>query len=447
MSFNMYLKMCIWDYLLVCVAGVSLTYVVLDSFYINPSLQYSVLPGVIAVALVTALFLVAFNRRTARIGGVLVGLACVGGIMVAAAFSPSAFMTDTEETYFYFAIVCVLVPLLSFALSRAHAGSVVLFGAGSFICAWMQFFYEFYELTWTLLFVISSLMLVIYKNYQLNARAATSVRKLSFTAGFLVALGAVIASVGVACLVWVCIISPLNPGALEIKLIQEYRALEEVPVVGTSSELMMPNMDLTSDDLSEQERTTDDLVEDEEGRQMPARAVPLQSTQEEQSGSFMGIDIDAITEIFDPKTYDEQTYPWFLLALLIIPIALIAYFVGRRVYRTVRLNRIRKLPLNQQVEQLYLFIVKLFSRIGFAVPEGATLLEFARNNESSMEYFQKEAGVSFVAITEVYVACTYGQKEATQAQVDKFVLFYKSFWKAARKMLGNMKYLVKSFRL
>lgn len=447
MNMGMYLRMSIWDFLLVCIAGVSLTYVMLDSFYINPTLQFSVLPGIIAVVVLAVLFLIAFNGRTARIGGAVFAVCCVIAVVVAIALSPSNFISDSEQTYFYFALVVILVPLLTFGLSRSHVGSVVLFGAGAFICAWMQFFYEFYEIVWTLLFVISALMLVIYKNYQQCARSATSVRKLSFSAGFVVALCAVGAAVGLACIAWFGIIAPLNPEALEIKLITEYRALEEVEVLGTSSEEMMPNMDLTSDQTTKLERSTDDLIEDENGTEMPAREVPVKSSEEQKSGTFMGIDIESVTQVFDPKTYDETIFPWWLLSLLIIPLLIVVYFVARRVYRGVWLRRIQKLPYDEQVSQIFLFLIGKFERIGISVPEGMTLSEFARNNQETMSFFTKLSGVSFVALTDAYVSSVYGKREMTALNAEQFAHFYKSFWKAARKKLGNLRYFVKSFRL
>ena len=447
MSLKLYMRMAIWDLLLACVTGMSLTYVVLDSFYINPAFQYSPLPGVISMVLIVALFLAARNRQTALVGGIIIGIACVGGIFAAIVCSPSAFMADTEETYFYAALVCVLVPLLSFGLTRSHVGCVLYFAIGAFICAWMQFFYEFYEIVWTLLFVICSLMLVVYKNYQQSARRATSVRTLSFSAGAIVALCAAGASVGIACIVWFGIIAPLDPEALEIKLIEEYRALETIEVVGTSDEEMTPNMELASELLTDRTRTTDDLLEDELGTEMPAPEDDPEAGESQSSGMFSGLNIDSVIETFESITDVEETYPWHLLLLILIPLAIIAYFVGRRVYRTVRLRNIQKLSLEEQVQAIYLFIMKKLQHLGFRVPEGSTLREFADNNEESLREFREVSGVSFTQLTALYTTCVYGRQGVAQQGADSMALFYQGFWKAARKKLGNFAYFIKSFAL
>ena len=447
MKLGTYLRLSVWEILLVGVAAVSLTYTLLDSFYIDPALQYSPVPGVLAAVLIVALFLAAWNRRSARIGGVVIALCCIVGLFVSTALSDTSLLTDTEENYFYFALVCVIGPLVTFGLSRMRWGTAVLFGVGSFVCAWMQFFYEFDEFLWTILFIISAAMLIIYKNYQLSARQATSVRRLSFSAGFGVSVLAVALSAGLACAVWFGIIAPLGPEALEIKLIQEYRALETQLVLGTSAEEMTPNMDLTSDQTIDLERTTDDLWEDESGRQMDAPEDDPDEAEEEESGSVTGFNMQSVQEIYELITYDEDTRNWAIGVLVLVVLLIVGYFVGRRIYRTKRLERFQQLPNDEQVQAIYLFVMKKMKRIGYAVPEGVTLLEFSRNNAETLRAFQEESGVGFDEVTSMYVSSVYGKRIPTDGEALRAGEFYRSFWKVARKKLGNVKYFFKSFFL
>ena len=447
-----YIRLVAFEAILVCVCATCLTYEMLDAFYIAESLWHGPLPGVVATLFTLVLFAVAKDKRTALPGGIAVAVLCIIAIIVSFATAPDgAFLADTEENYFYFTIVAIVVPLVSFGLSRSHAGCVALFGLGAFICGWMQFFYEFHNLAVTIVFCVAALMLVIFKNYQHSARRATSVRSLSFSAGFVVACLAALASVGIACLVWVCIIAPLNPDAVEIKLIQEYRALEEVLVVGTSDVEMVPNMDLTSDDTIDMERTTDDLVESDDGRQEPANPSSQSSSQEEQSGSFMGFDAESLNEVFENINYDDDDvkillYILIVLAILIL-LAIIAYFIGRRVLRNKRLETLRMLPPDKQVEGIWLYLRPRFERIGFAMPKGPTLAEFAANNDESLREFREESGVAYSTVALAYETSVYGDVPLLQSQADDAAAFYKSFWKAARKKLGNVKYFFKSFRL
>ena len=447
-----YIRLVAFEAILVCVCATCLTYEMLDAFYIAESLWHGPLPGVVATLFTLVLFAVAKDKRTALPGGIAVAVLCIIAIVVSFATAPDgAFLADTEENYFYFTLVAIVVPLVSFGLSRSHAGCVALFGLGAFICGWMQFFYEFHNLAVTIVFCVAALMLVIFKNYQHSARRATSVRTLSFSAGFVVACLAALASVGIACAVWVLVIAPLNPDAVEIKLIQEYRALEEVTVIGTSDVEMIPNTDLTSDVTTNESRTTDDLVESDDGRLVPATVTSETTSNEEQAGTFLGFDITSPDEVFDAINYNQDTWWIFLIIAIIIALliigAIVGYFVGRRVMRNKRLETLRMLSPDKQVEGIWLYLRPRFERIGFAMPAGPTLAEFAANNDESLREFREESGVAYSTVALAYETSVYGDVPLLQSQADDAAAFYKGFWKAARKKLGNVKYFFKSFRL
>lgn len=449
MQFSAYLKDSIWDFLLVALASVALSYTLLDSFYIDPALQYSPLAAVTSVVLVAVLFVIAFNRKSTKLGIIAYIVLCIVLLGVGVATSGDSPLVDSESSHVYLALVLVLTPTLVFLLSRKRGLTAVLFIAGVAICAWIQFFYERYELAWDLLFVFSSLALIIYKNFQLSARTATSVRSVSFPAGFGVAAGSVLACGAVAALVWFAIIAPLNPGALQIKLITEYKALETVQVQGTSKTYEVPNMDMTSNRTNDDERTTDDMQISDDGRPTPANFksnAQSNDDNKDSSGSFLGIDTDSLQKTFDFQNNTRQAVTALLL-LLLIPIAIIAYFVGRRLWRRRRLNKIQQSAPSEQVEQLYRFLIGRLGKVGIAVPTGATASEFARNNESALEAYNREAGVSFTDLTDSFVRVSYGKGDASEEEAQGFASFYKCFWKAARKQLGAFRYFLRSFRL
>lgn len=449
MQFSSYLKDSIWDFLLVALASIALSYTLLDSFYIDPNLQYTPLAAVVSVVLVAILFVIAFNKKSTKLGIIVYAVLCAILLAVGAVTSGGSPLDDTESSHFFLALVLVLTPTIVFLLSRKRGLTAILFIVGVAICAWIQFFYERYELVWDLLFVFSSLALIVYKNFQLSARTATSVRSVSFPAGFGVAAGSVALCGAVAAAVWFGIIAPLNPGALQIKLVTEYKALETVQVHGTSKTYEVPNMDMTSNRTNDDERTTDDMQIKDDGRPTPANyksSSKSNNDNNDSSGSFLGIDTDSLQQTFDFQNNTRQAVTALLL-LLLIPIAIVAYFVGRRIWRNHRLKKIQQLPPSGQVQELYRFLTGRLGKVGIAVPVGATALEYARNNENSMEAYNHEAGVNFTDLTKSFVRVSYGKGEATEEEAQGFARFYKGFWKAARKQLGVFKYFLRSFRL
>lgn len=447
MSWSVYAKQAVWEFLLVACVSTALGYTLLNGFYIEPGLQHSAVPGVVCVAATAALFALNRDSSTRFIGGIAFGVVVVGCLGAAAGLSGEYVTADVEGNWFLFLLLLLAQAIICFLLARTRTGCALLFAAGAFACALIQFFYERNELLWALLFVLAALMLVIYKNFQTSARGATSVRKVSFAAGFGVAAVAAAACALVASAVFFGIIAPLNPPAKQIKLVTEYRALETLPVQGTSSTFLTPNMDLTSDNTNSAERTTDDLRQSEDGRPMPAKPKGDASVEEEEnSGGFMGVDLNSITRAFDFQTNQRQAWG-LLLFLLLIPLAIAAYFVGRRLWRKRRVGRIRQLDETSQVRELYLFLVEHLARVGFAIPPGSTPLEFARNNAQSLERFDVEGQGSFEDLTRDYAKVVYGGQKADAAAADRAAKYYLGFWKAARKQLGNMRYLLKSFRL
>lgn len=446
MRFSDYLKHALWDFVLVFACSMALGYTALNGFYVDQALQHSPVPALVTAVEVLLLFGIGFKKKLLLPGGIAYGVLAVAACVVAAASSADAGLTDTEGNNLIFMLCLLVTGTVPYLLSRTRAGSAVLLIAGVFTCGWIQFFYQFDELAWALVFLCCALALIVYKNYQLSARTATSLRHIAFALGFAMALAAVAVAVGISALLWFAVIAPLNPGVLDVKLVTEYRALETVQVHGTSSEYLTPNLETTSNQTNDGSRTTDDLQRGEDGEPMPAQA-EANSTQENLSaGTFLGIDIDSVQESFDFQANPLRALLTWLLALL--PLLLIAaYFVGRRVWRERRLRKVQQLPPSQQVRTLFLFLSGRLARVGFKIPNGQTPLEFARNNHESMERFDAAAGEDYRELTACYAAVAYGAEEATQEDADRFAAYYRGFWKAAREQLGNWAYLWRSLRL
>ena len=449
MTFGVYWKGAVWELVLTFLASTALLYTLLNGFYVDEGLQHGPIPAIACLVSLIILFSAAYNSTSLRIGAVVYVLAALGTLGACFA-ATSNILVDNESNLFLFGLCCVLTPLVAFALGRTRGTAALLFIVGVFIIVFIQFFYECYELVWALLFVLSSLALVIYKNYRRSVETVRSVKNATFASGFAVALGAVAASLAVGCGIWFGIIAPLNPPAVDIKLITEEHALETKQVKGVADIFLTPDISMTSSHTNDDERTTDDLQLVEDGRIVLANGnSPSDPEDDQQSGAtYSGIDLESLREAFDFQNYETNDWIRFIAILAAIAALVTAYFVGRRRLRARRLAKIRKGTPAEQARALYLFLLDRFERIGFRVPPGQTLAEFAMASASARECFDETSGVAFSGLTDDYTRLTFGSgEEVTQERADDFAQYYRSFWKSCRSYLGTGKYLLKSFRL
>ena len=447
MKFSLYMKSAIWELILLALLALAMTYQILNCFYVAPSIQYGPIPGVVAVAAIVALTLVNYTRRTRLIGGAVYGVVCVIAIIACGAMTGEGVFVDNEQNYLILSMVILITPTVIFLLGRTRTGSAFAFIICAFLSAAIQFFYMKYELLWLIVTLLSAVALLIYKNYQLSARTATTVRKLSFVPGFATACAAVALSVGLGCGIWFLVIAPLDPGAVDIKLITEYRAQDTEIAKGVSDVYMTPNFDLTSSETSNDVRTTDQLVETDTGIDTPANGNEQTETEQQvASGSFLGIDFDSLQQQFAFLTYDVVS-KFMLGVLALLLLIIVGYFVERRLHRNRRLKRYQALEPRQQATAIYCFLADNFGRLGMGVPDGQTTLEYAAGVNESMRYFNAAAGVDFKEIAGLYSAVAYGDREIGDDDLNLFARYYKAFWKGARKHLGNVKYFLKSFKL
>ncbi|MGI6032754.1 MAG: hypothetical protein ACOX69_04995 [Coriobacteriales bacterium] len=463
MSFRAYLKSRIWEYLLVVLSTWGVAQTVYDVYFIPPELQYSPIPLIVAAVLAAVLFIAAYRRDLFVKVGVVYAVLCVALVYAGAQMTGQGWFSGSQANWFYGALCVVVSVTCGFLLTRSLPGAACWFIFSVFACVLVQFFYEQYEFALYLVVLVSSLALVIYRNAQQSAYRATVLRSVSFPGIFASALGAVLIAAGCAAAVWFGIIAPLNPQALELHLITEQRTQPIVYQRGVGDYSQEPDVSMKSKNLQDDDEkwTTDDLVvSDDATKRVPATAAASQrsnsnDTSGSQSGSSQG---GGTTSTYQQNSDDNQFNPFswdlpdilfniLLILLAILLLAILGYFIGRRIWRKKRLERIMQKPRDQQVSDLYLFLLDRFGRLGFTVPAGATLSEYAVASEDSMRVITSESKTTMPVVTGTYESCTYGKVEPKEEDVAPLVAMYKSFWKGARKYLGNIKYFFKSFRL
>lgn len=459
MSFAKYFRSSFADFLLVWLSASCLSCVGFDAFFLE-SATWRVPAAFMACAvLVLALFFAGHERR-GMAGKVVLYLVLVA-VLVGSCLALSGGSTpydDAEGNYFYLGVVIACASTAAYLLTRTVAGSMAWFLANALACSTVQAFYQSNELLLSVLSLVVSLTLVVYRNFRVGLLKADVARTTSARANLLASAVPVLLSTGAALAVWFLVIAPLNPGVLKITLVTDYRHLPIEEVRGVANEQPQLNLEMTSKNLVDGFRyTTDDLVKGASdtvinAKQLldKARAGGTSDTgQGTDSGTNGGLDRDSTDQEYDAQSY-TQDFPVAIVALLVIALLAVlvaAFFVLRRRRRMRRLERMLAQEPIQQVESLYLFLFSRLGRLGFALPAGMTVAEYARASSARMATIEEVTRVPFTALTDVYVASTCGEIEPAEDDIVPFVAYYLSFWKAARNYLGNFRYFFRSFRL
>ncbi len=452
MKVSNYAKSSLWEFILLLLCCSALEYTLFNGFFIPESARGGFVPVVVTAFLLLSLFAIGRNRRSVAIGSVCYAVAVVIILVVSSSMSSTGFfLEDNEGNYFYAAFIVCTVATACFLLSRTLTGSAILMLVGNFLCALIQFFYNQYEILLLVVFFMATLALVVYKNCNISARTADSAKRFAFYSYFLVAAVFVILVIGAGSAVWFGVVAPLNPPAQRIELINEDRSYEEIEVAGTSSSYQTPNLEMSSKSTNSYSRTTDDLLIDEKGEEVQAQVKGGASTsqsegEQDTSGSQQGMSPDEPEPAFDVFSYLRNPLLWLSLMAILLA-ACLAYFMGRRAVRSRRLTKLEARGNNEMAEGLYLFILSRYRRLGDAIPQGATVEEYANRNADAFRYFDTESGVEFQELSAIYAARVYGDKDVSDEQADLFARYYRSFWKAARRKLGNVQYFFKSFRI
>lgn len=468
MSLGAYTRASIGEFALLLLCVWALETLVMDGFYVSEGLQFGVVPACASAVLLIACYFAAWRHRTLLVGSILVIalVAALIAVSLALSGSPNAY-EDAFGNWFWAAVAIAVVTVGGFLLTRTVAGAGAWFVSSIFAAALVQMMFETGRLWLVVAVLFSSLALLVYRNFRVGMAQLDSASDVSALAVFLVATVPLVALIGLAGLVWVAIIAPLDPPTIDPHLIVEYRKENIEQVRGVGNTQMRVNTEMTSDSLVEGDRfTTDDLLIDEEAdTAIDAKAVEQASTPEESpqdegaggaesSGESAGnreeIDRESIEDRWDAISYTERVPLMVILAAILglLLLLLLAYFLLRRWYRARRLERFLLAgDAGEQAGSIYLFLLGKLSLLGFSVPTGSTLAEYARDSKQGMEPIRLETRVPFSYLTEVYAKVAYADYQPTEDELAAFVGYYLRFWKAVRRYLGNVRYFFKSFRL
>lgn len=468
MTWLSYIRAVVGEFVLLLVCSWALEVVVMDGFYVTETLQFGPVPPLVSAVLLAVLYATAFKQRYLLPGAIITAVLIVAVLAASLVLSDVADVyTDAYGSWFWAAVVLVVVTVGGFLLTRTLVGSGIWFIVCIFSTALVQMMFETGRLGLSAVVLFTSLALLVYRNFRVGQESLDSAVGVSNVANLVVATVPVAALMGIACVVWFAVIAPLSPGVIDAKLIVEYRRENIEQVRGVGNVQMNVNTEMTSDQLVDGDRfTTDDLLVDEQAdTAISAKALeqagsPSQSNPDDETGgadsegeaagSREALDRDSTDSVWDAVSYTQQVPLALIIGLSLALIALVIamYFLLRRWHRQKRLERmVASGDAGDQVKLLYLFLLKKLAILGFAVPSGTTLAEFTRDTRINMEQIRLETRVPFSVLTDTYLKVAYGAYVPTEEEVAVFVAYYLRFWKAARSYLGNFRYFFRSFRL
>ncbi|MGI6031920.1 MAG: DUF4129 domain-containing protein [Coriobacteriales bacterium] len=458
---SLFLRSSVFDFLLVLIVSTGLVYTVSYGFNSAPDLRGNVLleAGVCAVLLIV-LFAGAWSKRALLPCAIcyLVLAAIVLALLGASEPAGTPFfangqVNDVEGNYYVFGLVLVLVPLVTYLLSRRTWGVAILFILGVLACAVIQFFYRDWISSQP--GVLASLVVYlgcgacyINQRYRASVYSAKRIGRAVFggACGFSLVTALICLLVGVA--VFFGIIAGLNLSTPNFKPFQDYYQRPVVEYTGVYSRKEIVNPDIKTSNINE-DKKNDTRKNAEGGTQQDTETQNGTSASQEEKASKSpnGYDSSDWNQQFQTIGYNLSDWHNLVLIALVVA-AIIAVIVLRRRQRTRRLEKIADKPVSEQVIWIYEFLLTRFKRLGIRKPESLTPMEFALASANQLEpYVDLTTKTDFLQVTLAYMRAGYGDERATKEDLKRVKSYYRTFYKNVSKQVGKVKWLWKFWRI
>lgn len=448
MTVRDYLRASGWDFLICLVIAVSVGFVNCSAFFVDAGLQFNIgaLVASCAVPLVI-MFGAAYSRRTVIPGiGVLVVVVVVACVLAGASAQDARLFEDVETNPVPFLLIMFFTTLAAFLLTRRRWLVRVLVAVVTVDVCFVEFVYKggyWYALIAALVAVGA---MVVYRNYRTNLKDAGT-GKVSFTAAF--GVGAVYAAVlaAVTCLVFFCIIAPLNPPAHELKLFTRYMNYETVEMTGVGDTSTTKNEDNTTNQNNDQIEQTNQQTE-EEGQQEQEEDQNLSPLELPNVGSLQTLAQNGLQSLQEMLNYLIENPAYLVLFIVLVLLVLSAPFVIKKRLRARWYAKTCALPPAACAQRFYLFFMRRFKLLKVVKPEELTLVEFAESCNATLGKFaENEARADFKTITAIYCKAAYGHVDPSEEEIECCKAFYRGFYKAFVEASGKLKYAFRFFRV
>ena len=430
MSFTDYLRRGIWDLLLCTSAAAALVYTAFSGFFATQPLQQHL--GVVALvclALVCVLYCIAFSARSAVLGGVAYAVLSFVVVGACAAVGPAQLpFDDIEGNLAIGAAIALFLSAMVFVLSRRQSTCLALLVAGVLLCALVEYLYWYAHVIAFLVFVVAAFALLVYKSYQRNLADSES-EQLAFGAVTATAAGFALVALACACAISLLVLQPLELPRNEVKLLTEYKSVEEIEVVGTGAAL--PTLG------SEQSNNSNGQLD--EGN---LEDVTTGTTTPKTLGEMLGLSDGTSGDSGHALSLLDADYR-IVVAVLLVVLAVAGSIAGKRLLRRRAFGRMVAGGGASAAQNLYRFFVDRLARVGLSCPVGLSLCEFAQNYNASFSQFETGVGEGksmFSVLTDIYSRAVYGAGEISERELVAFTGYYRAFYRRMRKFAGPLRY-------
>lgn len=437
------------EYLLCVGLCLGLNMAVLSGYVLTGPIASSVLITAEAVAVIVALlYLFAFNRLTVGIG-VFVG-AVLAAFTVFYMHLSDPLADETANSLFVFVLVSVCVCLLAFLLTRTKTGCIATIALGALVIGGAKFL-DFPVPLWALLlFLPCAAAMTLMRVYGKSMRQVFTgmVRSWRY---FAQVAGVVLVSLAMACAVFFAVIVPLNPPTKDLELLSILRNMQTMDVLGLSQTRQVYDPDLLSSGALQDQRDGNQEGENQgdqqEGQAPDAQNDPVDETQggEDETGSTDWLQNPYLEEFLKALRFDHPEM-WAFAAVIVAVLVIAAVFAGKILLRRRWHHRVQELPPRDAVLNFYRFFLRRLGMAGYVKAPTTTLAEYAQLTEHPLQPFAVD-GVTFAALTDIYLRTFYGGAEASANDVQQFETFYGPFYQNLRREMGIFAYARKFFRM
>lgn len=444
MNFKFYLKNSIWEWILCTVIGSSLSQILFNGFYISQDRQnaYGFVICFTAVIII-ACILGAYNKRSVIIALGAGVLAAAAGILIMQQSGSigGAFRDQEDNPYLYF-LIMILTALIVFLLCRTRTGIGILFVMGAFTAASIEFLYESVSLIFMLMFLCGCGSAYIYKNYQKNVLESHTV-KIAMGRSFLISVVLCVLVLAFSAGVFYGVIKPLEPPKHDLKIITKYKSLEVLEKTGIADTHIINDSDELTDNINENKKDSNKKAEKEDKSKGEKEKQKNENLKDNKNNPTRLN--DSMNQLLYAIKYTASVVTPLLLIPFILLLILIAVLVKLWLRRRW-LNKVKQLPVNQQIVEMYNFYIRKFRILKIRKSPEETPFEFEERARNYLNDFRTEE-VTFTVLTEIFARAKYGNVHIEQEDLRRYLDFHKMFYRNCRKHLGNFKYIMKFFIL
>ncbi len=441
---RLFIQSSVLDFVLVLLVSASLSFTI--SYGFHSAWAYrgdAALVALLTLPTLVCLYAGSWSKRAVWPAAIACAVVGIGMTAAAVAISPEPFIvdgaiSDTEGCYGIFALVCFLVPVVVFLLSRRPVGLVFLLVASVVAAGLVQFLYREWAMAGlgipaavAMLFGIG--MMFVYECYKQSVYSANRVKRTSFAGAFAFSalIGAVCVLVGVG--VFYGVVAATDMETPEIKLF-ERNVSPPVTDEARDYEKMQIRGNETTSNTGDETDDTGDAGEGGDPNVESGTATLPDTILGKLASSLAGIDPDSVDSSSDNSALHFAWQLLWIIYTVLAVAAVVAFLALWRYRRTLRLKRIAKRSNAYQVYFLYMFLLERFRRVRIRKPAHLTPMEFAQGFSRTMHsYTRGTNGVDFVEVTDLYQQAVFGGCEPGDEQVERVRGYYRAFYKNAFK--------------